>query len=153
MTRRPVPDDSPAHLVLDNEGLGQLVAGRLSGQILLALEFAKDSGGQVLVPASVVVERNFDRRTPRAAHANRILRGAELDPLTDARAAEAVALRVRSTESGSVVDAHVAASALAVVRRHGGTATVATSDPADISRLLDGAADPAARAVCGVLLL
>lgn len=139
MTRRkPVPDDSPAHLVLDNEGLGQ-ITGRISRPMLRALEFAHRSAGHIVVPASVVVERNFDRRAPGSAQANRILRDAESDPLTDARAAEAVRLRVRLTGSGSVVDAHVAAAALAVVRRFGGTATVATSDPDDLTRLLDGA--------------
>lgn len=154
MTRRKqAPEEPSTHVVLDNEALGQIAAGRLSRQLLLALLAAKATTGEVVLPISVVVERNYDRTAPKAAQANRILRDALTDPLDESRAAEAVSLRARSGESSSVVDAHVAAAALAVVRRFGGTATVATSDPSDITLLLDGAEDDALRAVSGVLPL
>jgi len=153
VTRRKKRQDSvPAHVVLDNEALWQ-VAGRLSRSLRAELRLAALTTGQVVLPASVMVECIHDRAAPAAARANQILRDAGTDALTEARAAEAVALRVRSGETGSVVDAHVAAAALAVVRRFGGTATVATSDPADITRLLDCAGDGAARGATGVLAL
>lgn len=142
---------TPAHVVLDNEALGQISTGRPSRPLVVELQLASDSGGLVVLPTSVLVERNHNRTAPGAAEANRILRDARLDELTEGRAAEAVALRVRSRGGGSVVDAHVAAAALAVVRRFGGTATVATSDPTDITRLLDGADDSTRRAATGVL--
>ncbi|MGH3564618.1 MAG: hypothetical protein ACRDRH_01015 [Pseudonocardia sp.] len=157
MKRRHKPDhtSTPAHVVLDNEALAQISTGRPSRPLVVDLQVASDSGGLVVLPTSVLVERNHDRTAPAAApaSANRILRDARFDALTAARAAEAVALRARSGEGGSVVDAHIAAAALAVVQRFGGTATVATSDPTDISRLLDGAGGGAVRAVTGVLAL
>lgn len=155
MKQRHKPDrtSTPSHVVLDNEALAQISTGRPSRPLVVDLQVASDSGGLVVLPTSVLVERNHDRTAPAAAAANRLLRDARFDALTAASAAEAVALRARSGEGGSVVDAHIAAAALAVVRRFGGTATVATSDPTDITRLLDGADDSATRAATGVLPL
>lgn len=154
MTRRKKPQRGrPTHVVLDNEALGQIAAGRLSHSLRVDLRSAATSAGVVVLPASVLVERDHDRTAPATAEANRILREASVDALTDARAAEAITLRRRSGERGSVVDAHVAAAAVAVVRRFGGSVTVATSDPSDITRLLDGVEDSATRAVAGVLPL
>lgn len=151
--RRKPHQSEPFHVVLDNEALGQVTSAELSHRLRVEMRTAATTAGLVVVPTSVLVERNHDRRAPRGAQANRILRDARVDALTEARAAEAVALRTRSGESGSVVDAHVAAAALAVVRQVGGTASVATSDPSDITRLLDGADDSATRAVTSVLRL
>ena len=53
---------------------------------------------------------------------------------------------MRSHPGTSVVDAHVAAAALAAILRDGGTATVATSDVGDIEPLLDATADSTTRA-------
>lgn len=153
MRRKKPRRGEPVHAVLDNEALGQIATGRPSRPLLVQLQLAFGSGGVIVLPTSVLVERNHDRSAPHAAEADRVLRDVRMDPLTESRAAEAVSLRARGGESGSVVDAHVAAAALAVIRRHGGTVTVATSDPSDITRLLDGAQDDALRAVSGVLRL
>ncbi|MGQ0775264.1 MAG: hypothetical protein ACT4NY_12720, partial [Pseudonocardiales bacterium] len=80
------------------------------------------------------------------AAANLLLRIAYDDELTRPRAVEAGRLRIRARQGASVVDAHVAAAALALIRHHGGTATVATSDVGDIERLLDASDDTGTRA-------
>ncbi|MGH3906809.1 MAG: hypothetical protein ACRDTE_21900 [Pseudonocardiaceae bacterium] len=141
------------HLVLDNEALGQISGGRPGRSLLVALEAAAATAGRVLLPTSVVVERGYDPAAPVAAEANRILRIAYDDELTRARAVEAGRLRTRAAEGASVVDAHVAATALAAIRRHGGTATVATSDVGDIERLLDATDDAATRISASTQLL
>ncbi|MGH8932859.1 MAG: hypothetical protein ACRDZO_20120 [Egibacteraceae bacterium] len=140
-------------MVLDNEALGQIVAGRPSRPLLVALEAAVATTGQLLLPTNVVVERRYHPATPVAANANRLLRAALHDELTCARAAEAVRLLVGSNGGPSVVDAHVAAAALAIVRRNGGTATIMTSDAGDMLRLIDAADDADARAAASVQLL
>ncbi len=144
--RRPTRQGEPAHLVLDNEALGQISSGRLRRPLLLALEAAAATAGRVLLPTSVVVERGYDPAAPVAADANRLLRVAYDDELTRPRGVEAGRLRIRSHHETSVVDAHVAAAALAAIRRDGGTATVATSDVGDIERLLDATDDLDTRA-------
>ena len=144
--RRPTRQGEPAHLVLDNEALSQISSGRLRRPLLLALEAAAATAGRVLLPTSVVVERGYDPATPVAADANRLLRVAYDDELTRSRAVDAGQLRTRSHPDTSVVDAHVAAAALAAIRHHGGTATVVTSDVGDIERLLDATDDPDTRA-------
>lgn len=151
--RRPTRQGEPAHLVLDNEALGQVSGGRPCRPLLVALEAAATTAGRVVLPTSVVVERSYDPTEPVAAGANRLLRVAYDDELTRSRAVEAGRLRVRSHHGTSVVDAHVAAAALAAIRRDGGTATVATSDVGDIERLLDATDDPDTRASASVQAL
>lgn len=134
------------HLVLDNEALGQVYRGQMSRPLLVALEAAAATVGRVVLPTSVVVERGYDPTVSVAADANRLLRIAYDDELTRLRAVEAGRLRIKARRGASVVDAHVAAAALAVIRHHGGTATVATSDVGDIERLLDASDDTDMRA-------
>lgn len=143
--RKPTRQGEPAHLVLDNEALGQISDGRLCRPLLVALEAAAATAGRVLLPTSVIVERSHDPTLPAAAGANRLLRIAYDDELTRSRAVEAGQLRIRAHHEPSVVDAHVAAAALAAIRRHGGTATVATSDIGDIENLLNASDDTATR--------
>ncbi len=150
MKGRPLRRGEPAHVVVDNEALGQLGTGRPARPLLVALEAAAATGGRVVLPTCVIVERDHNRTDPGAAAANRVLRNASADALTSARAEEAVTLRRRSRGrrsrvGGSVVDAHVVVAALGAVRQFGGTATIATSDPGDITRLLDAAVDIAVR--------
>ncbi|MGH4014111.1 MAG: hypothetical protein ACRDSL_09320 [Pseudonocardiaceae bacterium] len=151
--RRPTRQGEPAHVVLDNEALWQITEGRPGRPLHVALEAAAATFGRVLLPSSVVVERGYDPAAPVAAEANRLLRIAYDDELTRARAVEAGRLRTRAGDGASVVDAHVAATALAVIRRHGGTATVATSDAGDIQRLLDATDDTDTRASASSQLL
>lgn len=148
--RRPTRQSEPAHLVLDNEALGQISGGRPSRPLLVALEAAAATVGRVLLPTSVVVERGYDPAAPAAADANRLLRTAYDDELTRARAVEAGRLRKQAHHGASVVDAHVAATALAAIRRQGGTATVLTSDVGDIERLLDASDDTHTRASASI---
>lgn len=112
----------------------------------MALEATAATAGRVLLPTSVVVERGYDPAVPVAADANRLLRIAYDDELTRPGAVEAGRLRSRARQGASVVDAYVAAAALAVIRHHGGTVTVATSDVVDIERLLDASDDTGTRA-------
>ncbi len=135
------------HLVLDDEALAQLATAAPAPDLLADLAAVKISGGDLVVPTSVVVERNHDPTARSVALANRLLRDAVDDSLGPERAAVAVGLRVRSGDHTSVVDAHVAAAALAVIRRRGGHAVVATSDPGDLTRLLDAAGDATRAAV------
>lgn len=151
--RRPTSRGEPAHLVLDNEALGQVCRGQLSRPLLVALEAASATVGRVLLPTSVVVERGYDPAEPVAAGANRLLRTAYDDELTRLRAVEAGRLRNRARRGASAVDAHVAAAALAVIRQHGGTATVATSDVGDIECLLDACDDTGTRAAASTQAL
>jgi len=144
--RRPTRQGEPAHLVLDNEALGQVCRGQLSPPLAAALEAVVATAGRALLPMSVVVERCFDPAVPGAAAANHLLRIAYDDELTRPRAVEAGRLRIGVRQGASVVDAHVAAAALALIRHHGGTATVATSDVGDIERLLDASDDTGTRA-------
>jgi len=81
------------------------------------LEAAAATVGRILLPTSVVVERGYDPTAPVAADANRLLRTAHDDELTRSRAIEAGRLRERAHHGASVVDAHVAATALAAIRR------------------------------------
>lgn len=144
--RRPTGQGKPAHLVLDNEALSQICLGQLSRPLLAALEAAVATAGRALLPTSVVVERGYDPAVPLAADANRLLRIVYHDELTRPRAVEAGRLRIRARQGASVVDAHVAAAALALIQYHGGTATIATSDVGDIERLLDASDDTGTRA-------
>jgi len=144
--RRATRHGEPAHLVLDNEALAQITRGRLSRPLLVALEAAVATAGRVVLPTNVIVERGHDPTTPVAADANRLLRNAYDDELTRSRAVEAGRLREKTRQGASVVDAHVAVAALETIRRHGGTATVLTSDVADIERLLDASDHTATRA-------
>ncbi|MGH8910731.1 MAG: hypothetical protein ACRD0K_30610 [Egibacteraceae bacterium] len=132
--------------MLDNEALGQIAAGRPSRPLLVALEAAAATTGRIVLPTSVIVERRHDPTAPVAAEASRILRIARDDALTRARAAEAVRLRARSGEGASVVDAHVAAAALAAISHYGGTATVLTSDIGGLRRLIDATDNAVAKA-------
>lgn len=147
---RPTRRGEPTHLVLDNEALGQVCRGQLSRPLLVALEAAAATVGRVLLPTSVVVERGHDPAAPVATDANRLLRIAYDDELTRLRAVEAGRLRNRARHGVSVVDAHVAAAALAVIRHYGGTATVATSDVGDIECLLDASDDTGTRAAASI---
>ncbi len=151
--RRPTRQGEPTHLVLDNEALGQISGGRPSRPLLVALEAAAATVGRILLPTSVVVERGYDPTAPVAADANRLLRIAHDDELTRARAIEAGRLREKAHHGASVVDAHVAATALAAIRRHGGTATVLTSDVGDMERLLDASDDTDTRASASIQAL
>jgi len=139
--RRRTRQGEPTHLVLDNEALGQLSGGRPSQPLLVALEAAAATVGRILLPTSVVVERGYDPTAPVAADANRLLRTAHDDELTRSRAVEAGRLRQKTHHGASVVDAHVATTALAAIRRHSGTATILTSDVGDMERLLDASDD------------
>ena len=80
--RRPTRHGEPAHLVLDNEALGQLGGRRPSRPLLVALEAAAATAGRILLPTSVVVERGNDPAAPDTANANRLLRIAYNDELT-----------------------------------------------------------------------
>ena len=151
--RRPTRQGEPTHLVLDNEALGQICGGRPSRPLLVALEAAAATAGRILLPTSVVAERGYDPTAPVAADANRLLRTAHDDELTRSRAIEAGRLRERAHHGASVVDAHVAATALAAIRRHGGTATVLTSDSGDMERLLDASDDTDTRASASIQAL
>ncbi|MGH3842952.1 MAG: hypothetical protein ACRDS0_16115 [Pseudonocardiaceae bacterium] len=143
--RRPTRHGEPAHLVLDNEALGQISDGRLCRPLLVALEAAAATAGRVLLPTSVIVDRSYDPTSPTAASANHLLRVAHDDELTRSRSVEAGRLRIRLHHETSVVDAHVAAAALVAIRNHGGTATVATSDVDDIEHLLNASDDTRTR--------
>ncbi len=143
--RRPTRQGEPSHVVLDNEALAQIASGRPSRSLLVALEAAAATTGRVLMPTCVLLERGHDPSATGAAPGNRLLRTVQDDELTRSRAVEAVRLRNRAGSAASVVDAHVAAAALAAVRRYGGTATVATSDVGDLVRLLDATDAPALR--------
>ncbi|MCA1675185.1 MAG: hypothetical protein LC799_24330 [Actinobacteria bacterium] len=151
--RRPTRQGEPANLVLDNEALGQLSGGRPSRSLLVALEAAAATTGRILLSTSVVVERGYDPSAPVAADANRLLRTAHDDELTRSRAVEAGRLRERAHHGASVVDAHVAATALAVIRNHGGTATILTSDGGDMKRLLDASDDTGTRTSASIQAL
>jgi predicted nucleic acid-binding protein len=141
MVRRPTGRGLPAHLVLDSEGLSQLSAPRPAKALLIGLEAAAATGGRVVVPTTVMVEQRFDRTASAAAAVNRRLRIARTDGLDEERAAFAVRLLLRVEGPVSVVDGHVAATALHHVRAYGGTATIATSDPGDLGGLLSGHID------------
>lgn len=151
--RRPTRQGEPTHLVLDNEALGQISGGRPSRPLLVALEAAAVTVGRILLPTSVVVERGYDPTAPVAADANRLLRIAHDDELTRARAIEAGRLREKAHHGASVVDAHVATTALAAIQRHGGTATVLTSDVGDMERLLEASDDTDTRASASIQAL
>lgn len=151
--RRPTRQGEPTHLVLDNEALGQISGGRPSRPLLVALEAAAATVGRILLPTSVVVERGYDPTAPVAADVNRLLRTAHDDELTRSRAVEAGRLRERAHHGASVVDAHVAATTLAAIRHHGGTATVLTSDVGDIERLLDASDATSTRASASIQAL
>ena len=151
--RRPTRQGEPTHLVLDNEALGQICGGRPSRPLLVALEAAAATAGRILLPTSVVAERGYDPTAPVAADANRLLRIAHDDELTRARAIEAGRLREKAHHGASVVDAHVAATALAAIQRHGGTATVLTSDVGDMERLLEASDDTDTRASASIQAL
>lgn len=143
----------PAHVVLDSEGMSQLESPRPSRALLVALGAAAQTSGRVEVPVSVLVELRFDATRPRAAAANHRLRAARLDPLSAERARSAVRLLVASGADTSVVDAHVAATALHLVRGLPGTATIATSDPGDLHALLGGEPDSTTKRRATVLPL
>ncbi len=122
-------------------GSTELAAERPAHVLLVALEAAAATGGRVVLPTSVVVEQRYDPTDARAAGINRRLRTAVDDGLTMDRARHAARLLTEAAAGPSVVDAHVAAAALALLRGRAGAAVVATSDPADITALLHAEPD------------
>lgn len=143
----------PAHFVLDNEALAQIARDRPAASLRVALEAAAATAGSVVLPTTVVVERGFDPSAAAAARGNRVLRAAIYDVLNRHQAVAAGRLRARARRPASAVDAHVAAAALKVVRDRGGTASVGTSDPGDISSLVDASDDAATRSTVSIVAL
>ena len=148
--RNPTRRGEPVHVVLDSQGLAELAAERPAHVLLVALEAAATTGGRVVLPTSVVVEQRYDPTDARTAGINRRLRTAVDDDLTMDRARHAARLLTEATAGPSVVDAHVAAAALALLRGRAGAAVVATSDPADIAALVDAEPDAEVRARASV---
>ena len=70
---------------------------------------ARKSGGHFVVPAAVLIEATTGSG-PRDALTNRLLKGCEIVPLSEALARRAAALRA-VTRRGSAVDASVVATA------------------------------------------
>ena len=148
--RNPTRRGEPVHVVLDSQGLVELAAERPAHALLVALEAAAATGGHLVLPTSVIVEQRFDPTDPRSAAVNRRLRTAVDDTLTMDRARHAANLLAEADGGPSVVDAHVAAAALALLRGRAGAAVVATSDPADIAALVDAEPDAEVRARASV---
>ncbi|HET9257522.1 MAG TPA: hypothetical protein VFO16_20295 [Pseudonocardiaceae bacterium] len=73
-------------MVLDSEALAQISSGRLSRPLLIALEAAAATAGQVLMPTCVLLECGHGPAETRAAGANRLLRTVVDDELTRSRA-------------------------------------------------------------------
>lgn len=147
------------HLVLDAGAAGSLTAtrpgDRRRAEVLAAIAAAD---GAVVVPTSVRVEVGWDRRAPRWAGANRLVRR---DDALDRPAADAAA-RLGAVGGRGVADAHVVVAALRVgaTPRVGAplrveatvgrdVVEVLTSDPDDVEALLGEAADLEDRAVPG----
>mgnify|MGYP001557533594 CR=1 FL=1 len=117
-------------LVLDSGAAGALRSERPGDRrraAVLAAIAAADGG--VAVPTSVRVEVGWDRRDPRWAGANRLVRD---DDALD-RAAGDVAAALQARLERGIADAHVVATAL---RSDADVVEVLTSDPDDVGALL-----------------
>lgn len=122
--------------VLDSGGLSAWARRKPPAELLSLLEVAARSGGVAVVPTVTVAESTTGRPVDDA-RINQLLRRAVTDDCTLGRARGAAVLRHRCARAVSAVDAIVAATATARP-----LAAVATSDPADLGALLDGADRP-----------
>ncbi len=122
-------------VIFDNEAVQALgdAGHRKHRRVIAALEVAapanlrRAGSVRLVVPTTVRVEANWDRRRPGAASINRIR--ADDAPLDSATADRACALR--AALELSVADAHLGA----VIANTVGPVTVVTSDRADIRRI------------------
>ena len=118
-------------LVLDNEALQALMDPRhpKHAQAVAHATVTITHDRPLMVPATVMVEAEWDRGSQRSAVLNRL--APEVDPLDEPRSRQCV--RLAQVRRVGVVDAHVAALANAQTA----PVTVLTSDLDDMEALTD----------------
>ncbi len=121
-------------LVLDADGVSKAAANDPSVQAWL--ERARELDADVIISAVTLAE--VVRGVARDASVNRVVKAAEVWPVDEQLARHAGRL-LGKAGSEATIDAFVAATAVAVLERHGANhCVVLTSDPHDLRMLLTG---------------
>ena len=133
--RRATPSPPIRHLVLDNEAAGALLSSRRKNPERAAVVLAiAAASGRRLVPTAVRAEAGWNRTTPRAANANRLLPRASADVTLDSPSADRAADLLELVPRASVVDATVAVAA-ELAGADGHVVEILTSDVPDLDDL------------------
>jgi hypothetical protein len=128
-------------MILDAGGI--LALARQEGLARAALDRALREGYVVVIPTPVLAQVHRGGRD--RAHLDRILKAVDAFLPTSERVARRAGELLAKTGTSDVVDAIMAAEAVASV-----PALILTSDPGDIERLLDGEPETGRIAVVGV---